>query len=65
MSPRRNIELEIEVHMLAALEFAVKHPARWHDIGNDEIHKAAIARLEASGAVEVRDYSNQYKLIKA
>jgi len=46
-------------HMLSILQYALKYPRLWHDIGQDKASRDAIKRLEAAGLVEVKDYSNQ------
>lgn len=55
-------ERKLDKAMLTILEYAQAHPARWHNIGPDETDKAAIAKLLERGVVEVREYSNQFKL---
>jgi hypothetical protein len=40
------------------LEYALKLPNRWHEIGIDKEGKDAVKRLEKAGLVEIRDYSN-------
>jgi hypothetical protein len=46
-------------HMLSILEYALKYPKHWHNIGQDKSSRDAIKRLEAAGLVEVQEYSNQ------
>jgi hypothetical protein len=48
--------------MLSILQYALKYPRLWHDIGQDKTSRDAIKRLEAAGLVEVKDYSNQYRI---
>jgi ribosomal protein L19E len=49
-------------HMAAALKFALHYPEQWHDIGHDRAMRDAVKRLKAAGLIEVRDYSNQYRV---
>lgn len=55
-------ERKLNKAMLEALEYAQAHPKMWHNIGPDEVGKAAIAALKARGAVEVNEVSNQFRL---
>jgi hypothetical protein len=56
----RRIELTDE--MAEALEYALQRPKAWHSIGWTTEHKEAAKRLSAEGLVEIRDFSNQYRL---
>jgi hypothetical protein len=57
-------EQELNTRMLSILEYASKHPDRWHTIGRDEDSKQAVELLVKRGVLEVRQPMNQYKLIK-
>ena len=48
--------------MFGYLEYAMKYPSRWHNIGLDQNGIDAVKRLEKIGLVEIRDYSNHYRL---
>jgi hypothetical protein len=48
--------------MLALLEWAAENPTRWHDIGKDPATVRAAELLAKRGVIEIREYSNQYKL---
>jgi hypothetical protein len=52
----------VNEQMLALLEWASDHPKRWHDIGPEESSKRAAELLAKRGVIEIREYSNQYKL---
>jgi hypothetical protein len=52
----------VNEQMLALLEWASDHPTRWHDIGPEESSKRAAELLAKRGVIEIREYSNQYKL---
>jgi hypothetical protein len=52
----------VNEQMLALLEWASDHPKRWHDIGPEESSKRAAELLAKRGVIEIRGYSNQYKL---
>jgi hypothetical protein len=41
-------------NMRASLEYAVRTPHKWHDIGKGRGARMAIKRLEKAGLVEVR-----------
>lgn len=47
--------------MLEALQYALKYPKVYHDIGTDKASREAVKRLETAGLVEVLEYSNQYR----
>jgi hypothetical protein len=49
-------------HMAAALRFALHYPEQWRAIGQDRAMRYAIKRLKAAGLIEVRDYSDQYRV---
>ena len=53
----------VATRMLAMLEYAAKHPKRWHNIGklDDEGAKAA-ELLEKRGVIETREPMHQYRL---
>lgn len=55
----------VNEQMLALLEWAAENPTRWHDIGPEESSKRAAELLAKRGVIEIREYSNQYKLIAA
>jgi hypothetical protein len=57
-----NEEQRLNERMLGILEYASKHPKRWHTIGYDADSKKAIELLEKRGVIEVRRRENQYKL---
>jgi hypothetical protein len=48
--------------MLAMLEWAAKHPKRWHDIGEFEATHRAAELLERRGVIEIWPETNQYRL---
>jgi hypothetical protein len=48
--------------MDALLAQAKNHPKHWHEIGADEDHARAAAKLEARGLIEIRQPQNQYRL---
>jgi hypothetical protein len=48
--------------MLAILEWAAKHPKRWHDIGKIPESLKAAELLEKRGVIEIRQPMNQYRL---
>jgi len=48
--------------MAAALRFALHYPEQWHAIGQDRATRYAIKRLKVAGLIEVRDYSDQYRV---
>lgn len=48
--------------MLAIVEWASEHPKRWHDIGKLPETRKAAELLAKRGVIEIRDYSNQYRL---
>lgn len=52
----------VNEQMLALLEWASDHPKRWHDIGREESSKRAAELLAKRGIIEIREYSNQYRL---
>jgi hypothetical protein len=49
-------------HMAAALKFALHYPGQWHSIGQDRAMRDAINRLKAADLIEIRDYSDQYRV---
>jgi hypothetical protein len=49
-------------NMRATLEYAVRTPHRWHDIGKGRGAKMAIRRLAKAGLVEVRPVFNRFRL---
>jgi hypothetical protein len=55
-------ERNLNAQMLALLEWAAKHPHRWHDIGKlpDSIQAAEL--LAKRGVIETRQPMNQFKL---
>jgi hypothetical protein len=52
----------VNEQMLAMLEWAAKHPTRWHDIGKIEATQRAAELLEKRGVIETRQPMNQYRL---
>jgi hypothetical protein len=52
----------VNEQMLAMLEWAAKHPKRWHDIGKIEATQRAAELLEKRGVIETRQPMNQYRL---
>jgi hypothetical protein len=52
----------IDEQLLALLEWAAKHPKRWHDIGKLEATQKAAELLEKRGVIETRQPMNQYRL---
>jgi hypothetical protein len=55
-------KIRLTENMLGYLQHALKLPNRWHEIGQDIEGKDAVKRLEKAGLVEIRDYSNHYKV---
>ncbi len=55
-------ERKLNKAMLSILEYAQSSPSIWHDIGRDATSKAAIDALAARGVIEIREYSNQFRL---
>jgi hypothetical protein len=55
----------IDEQMLALLEWAAKHPKRWHDIGKIEATKRAAELLAKRGVIEVCSETNMYRLTPA
>jgi hypothetical protein len=49
-------------NMRATLEYAVRTPDRWHDIGKGRGAKMAILRLAKAGLVEVRPVFNRFRV---
>ncbi len=54
--------IRLTKRMLEALQYALKYPKIWHNIGTDKASLEAVKRLEAAGLVEVLEYSNQYRV---
>jgi hypothetical protein len=52
----------IDEQLLALLEWAAKHPKRWHDIGKLEATQKTAELLEKRGVIETRQPMNQYRL---
>jgi hypothetical protein len=48
--------------MLEALQYVLKHPKAWHNIGADAASREAVERLQTEGLVEVLEYSNQFRV---
>lgn len=48
--------------MRASLEYAVRIPHKWHDIGKGRAAKMAIRRLAKAGLVEVRPEFNRFRV---
>jgi hypothetical protein len=57
-----NAERLVNEQMLAMLEWASKHPKRWHDIGKIEATQKAAELLEKRGVIEIWPETNQYRL---
>jgi hypothetical protein len=55
-------KLRLTNEMFGYLEYAMKSPNRWHNIGLDQEGIDAVKRLEKIGLVEIRGYSNHYRL---
>jgi hypothetical protein len=55
--------IELTDEMYALLDYAVKYPTqnRWHDIGIGKALEAA-QQLEEAGLIEIREFSNQFRL---
>jgi hypothetical protein len=49
-------------NMRASLEFAVRMPEKWHDIGKGRAARMAVKRLEKAGLVEVRTAFNRFRV---
>jgi hypothetical protein len=52
----------VQEQMLAMLEWASDHPAKWHRIGNLEATKKAAELLAKRGVIELSPETNQYRL---
>ncbi len=48
--------------MRASLEYAVRVPEKWHDIGKGRGAKLAVKRLERAGLVEVKPAFNRFRV---
>lgn len=55
-------ERALDDKMFAILDWAAKHPTRWHSIGPDKDWQHAAQLLAERGVIEIREYSNQYRL---
>jgi hypothetical protein len=49
-------------NMRASLEYAVRTPDKWHDIGKGRGAKMAIRRLMRAGLVEVKPAFNRFRV---
>jgi hypothetical protein len=49
-------------NMRASLEYAVRMPEKWHDIGKGRGAKLAVRRLERAGLVEVKPAFNRFRV---
>lgn len=49
--------------MRASLEYAVRAPHKWHDIGKGRAAKMAVRRLARAGLVEVRPAFNRFRVM--
>jgi hypothetical protein len=53
----------VNEQMLAMLEWASEHPAKWHKIGNlDATRKAAAELLAKRGVIEIWPQTGLYRL---
>ena len=52
----------VNEQMLAMLEWAAKHPTRWHDIGKIEATQRAAELLAKRGVIEIWKETNLYRL---
>jgi hypothetical protein len=48
--------------MRASLNYAVRAPDKWHDIGKGRGAKMAVRRLARAGLVEVRPEFNRFRV---
>lgn len=55
-------ERALDEKMLAILEYAAKHPKKWHSIGPEPEWNRAAELLAERGAIEIRQPMNQYRL---
>lgn len=55
-------ERALDEKMLAILEYAAKHPAKWHSIGPEPDWNRAARLLAERGVIEIRQPMNQYRL---
>jgi hypothetical protein len=64
MMPKKVTKPErlVQEQMLAMLEWAAKHPKRWHDIGRIEATRKAAELLQKRDVIEIWPETNQYKL---
>jgi hypothetical protein len=51
--------------MLAIVEWASDHPKHWHDIGPLPASTQAAELLAKRGVIEIRQPTNQYRIVKA
>jgi hypothetical protein len=58
-------ERALDAKMLAILEYATRHPRRWHSIGLEPDWRRAAQLLAERGVIEIRQPMNQYRLIPA
>jgi hypothetical protein len=49
-------------NMRASLEYAVRTPHKWHDIGKGRGARMAIRRLVKAGLVETRPAFNRFRI---
>jgi hypothetical protein len=49
-------------NMRASLEYAVRTPHKWHDIGKGRGAKMAVRRLARAGLVEIRPAFNRFRV---
>ena len=47
-------------NMRASLEYAVRTPEKWHDIGKGRAARMALKRLEKAGLVEIKPAFNRF-----
>jgi hypothetical protein len=64
MMPKKVTKPErlVNEQMLAMLEWAAKHPTRWHDIGKIEATQRAAELLEKRGVIEIWPETKMYGL---
>jgi hypothetical protein len=60
----KGIRIRLTRRAFEMLDYAAKYPTpgRWHDIGGSDEDRKAAEQLKVAGLIEVREFSNQYRL---
>ncbi len=61
LSPQ-STKVRLGKNMRASLEYAVRVPHKWHDIGKGRAARMAVRRLALAGLVEVRAAFNRFRV---